>query len=117
MMKELKELVEDIVKYTTTWSITETELYWNIECTRKPNCIKDDNITWEEFKVAFREEILYDLVFNKGCGLYDQMENDLCNYSEDYGDEFTLFTKESKELESKVQKYICDFVLERHNEE
>ena len=36
-MNELKELVEKIYKYTVTWSITETELYWNINSVRKSN--------------------------------------------------------------------------------
>ena len=54
----LKQLVEDIVEYTRTWSLTETEWYWNIECVRKPNNINDKEITWEEFETAIREEIL-----------------------------------------------------------
>lgn len=105
----LKQLVEDIVKYTKTWTITETEWYWNIECVRKPNNPKDNEITWEEFETAIREEILYDLIYNNASGLYNQMSNDLCNY----GDDDVLFQNASKELERKVQVYIKDFKLER----
>lgn len=111
-MKELKQLVEDIVEYTRTWSLTETEWYWAIDCVRKPDNIKDKNITWEEFETAIREEILYDLVYYGGCGLLNQMENDLCNYETDY----LAFQNASKELEKKVQKYFKDFKLERYDE-
>ena len=111
-MKELKQLVEDIIKYTKDYSIGETEWYWNINSVRKPNNINDKKITWEEFEVAIREEILYDLVYNNGSGLYNQMENDLCNYETDY----LAFQNASKELERKVQKYFKDFKLERYDE-
>ena len=40
-MEKLKQLVEDIIEYTRTWSITETEWYWNVECVRKPSNTKD----------------------------------------------------------------------------
>lgn len=115
-MKDLKELVEQIVDYTSTWSITETEWYWNIESVRKPNNVNDKEITWEEFKVAVREEILYDLVFRDGACLINQMENDLCNYSEDFdGDSaYNRFIKESKDLENKVKKFIKDFSIQRN---
>ena len=109
-MKELKQLVENIVEYTRTWSITETEWYWNIECVRKPSNRNDKEITWKEFETAIREEILYDLVYNNGAGLYNQMENDLCNYENDN----LAFQNASKELESKTQKYFKDFKLERY---
>ena len=82
-MEKIKQLVEDIIEYTRTWSLTETEWYWNIECVRKPNNINDKEITWEEFETAIREEILYDLIYNNGSGLYNQIENDLCNYYEE----------------------------------
>lgn len=108
-MEELKQLTEEIVEYTRTWSLTETEWYWAIDCVRKPDNIKDKNITWEEFETAIREEILYDLVYNNGIGLYNQMENDLCNYYE----EDTNFQKASKSLEEKVQKIFKDFKIDR----
>ena len=111
-MEKLKQLVEDIVEYTRTWSITETEWYWNVECVRKPSNIKDKEITWEEFETAVREEILYDLVYYDGSCLYNQMENDLCNYGTDY----VAFQDASKELERKVQEYFKDFKLERYDE-
>lgn len=107
----LKQLVEDIVEYTKTYSITETEWYWNVNSIRKPNCLNDKEITLEEFERAIREEILYGLVYNNGSALYNQMENDLCNYEVDY----LTFQNASKELEKKVQKYIKDFVLKRYD--
>lgn len=109
-MEELKELVEEVVEYTRTWTISETEWYWAIDCVRKPDNIKDKNITWEEFEIAIREEILYDLVYCKGCHLLNQMENDLCNYYEEDSD----FQKASKNLEEKVQRIISDFKIERY---
>ena len=105
----LKKLVEDIIKYTKDYSIGETEWYWNIDSVRKPNNINDKKITWKEFEVAIREEILYDLVYNNASGLYEQMENDLCNYENDN----ITFQNANKELEKKVQEYIKDFKLER----
>lgn len=108
-MNELKELVEKIYKYTVTWSITETELYWNINSVRKSNYIENKTITDEEFQTAFREEILYDLIYDKGAGLRRQMEEDLINYEGLKG----TFEKESIELEEEVKKYIADFKIER----
>ena len=108
----LKQLVEHIIEYTKTWSLTETEWYWNVECVRKPSNSKDKEITWEEFEIAIREEILFDLVYNNGRNLYHQMKNDLCNYNDDD----VTFQNESKELEKQVQKYISNFNLEREGE-
>ena len=105
----LKDLVEKIVEYTRTWSITETEWYWNIDCVRKSDYVGEEHIKWEEFEVAIREEILYDLVYKNGRGLYTQMSNDLCNYY----DTEQCFHYASKELEKEVQKYLKDFKLER----
>lgn len=107
-MKELKQLVEKIVEYTRTWSISETEWYWNINSVRKSNYRNEERITQREFEAAIREEILYDLVYANCCGLLNQMENDL--YS--YGGTDTLFHKASRELEKEVQK-LFDFKLER----
>lgn len=107
----LRQLVEDIVEYTKTWSVTESEWYWNINSVRKSGSIKNQEITWEEFEVAIREEILYDLIYNNGNGLYNQMENDLCNYEVDY----LAFQNASKELEKEVQKHIKDFKLQRYD--
>lgn len=109
-MEDIKKLVEDIVEYTRTWSITETEWYWNIESVRKPNNLKDKEITWEEFERAIREEILYDIVYNNGVNTINQMENDLCNYDCDD----ISFYRASIELEEKIQKVINDFRLERY---
>ena len=105
----LKQLVDDIVEYTRTWSITEYEWYWNINSVRKSNNVENKEITWKEFEVAIREEILYDLVYNNGGGVYNQMENDLCNYEIDY----LAFQNASKELERKIQEYLGNFKLER----
>lgn len=105
----LKDLVEKIVEYTRTWSITETEWYWNVDCVRKSNYADEKHIKWEEFERAIREEILYDLVYKNGRGTYIQMSNDLCNYFEVE----QCFHSASKELEKEIQKYIKDFKLER----
>lgn len=103
----MKDLVEKIIDYTKKWSINETEWYWNIECVRKPQNEKDKEITWEEFEVAIREEILYDLVYENGICTRNQMENDICNYTDE------IFYKESEELEKEIKKLISDFEVER----
>lgn len=99
----IKDLVEKIIEYTKTWSITENEWYWNVECVRKPNNPQDKEITWEEFETAIREEILYDLVYRNGACIRNQMENDICNYTD------KQFYKDSEELETEIKKIISDF--------
>lgn len=106
-MEELKELVEDIVEYTRTWSISETEWYWNIACVRKSNDIREKNITSEEFERAIREEILYALIYDR-YSIQNQMENDY-----QYGYEEKEFDIANKELEKKIQKIFKDFKVER----
>ena len=110
-LEELKAVVEKEIEYTRNWSISETEWYWNIACVRKSNNINEKNITQHEFEVAIREEFLYDLVFNNGISLRQQMENDYEIYAED--DEF--FRQASVELEREVRKVIKDFKVSRVN--
>lgn len=111
----MKELVEKIIEYTKTWSISETEWYWNMTCSRKSEtyingkCEKE--ITWEEFERAIREEMLYDLVYRNGAYIRNQMENDICNYTDE------LFYKDSEELEEEIKKIISDFEVERYYKE
>lgn len=105
----MRELVEKIIKYTGDWSISETEWYSNVECVRKPINSNDKEITWEEFERAVREEALYDLVYNNGSWLCNQMQHDLC----EYGIDNLAFQNASKELEKEVQKYIKNFKLKR----
>ena len=105
----MKELVEKIIDYTKKWSISETEWYWNVECTRKPQNINNKEISWEEFEVAIREEILYDLVYKNGICTRNQMENDIC-----CGYDSELFYVESEELEEEIKKLISDFSVERY---
>lgn len=107
-MKDLKQLVEDIVKYTRTWSISETEWYWNINCVRKSDYIGNENITSEEFERAIRQEILYCLIYNID-SIREQMENDY-----QYGYDTQDFDNASKELEKKIQKIFKDFKIERY---
>lgn len=107
----MKELVEKIIDYTKKWSISETEWYWNIKCVRKPQNGNDKEITWEEFEVAIREEILYDLVYKNGICTRNQMENDICNYTDE------LFYKDSEELEEEIKKLIIDFKVKRYYKE
>lgn len=109
-MEDIKILVEKIVEYTRNWSLTETEWYWQVECVRKSNYVNEQYIKWEEFEVAIREEILYDLIYNNGCSLSNQLENDLCNYEIDNIE----FQKASKELETETQKFIKDFKIKRY---
>ena len=106
-MKDLKEVVEKLVDYTRNWSISETEWYWNIDCVRKSNYVNEEHITDHEFEVAIREEFLYDLVFNDGSSIYEQLHNDLCNY------DYEVIGKTSEEIEKEVQKVIKDFKIDR----
>lgn len=106
-MEELKELVEDIVEYTRTWSISDTEWYWNVACVRKSNNINEKNITQKEFERAIREEILYCLIYNI-YSIKEQMENDY-----QYGYDNEHFDKANKELEKKIQKIFKDFKIDR----
>ena len=110
-MNNLKNVVEKAIEYTRNWSISETEWYWNVACVRKSNYINEKNITQHEFEVAVREEFLYDLVFNNGASLRQQMENDYGVYMED--DEF--FKRASIELEMEIRKVIKDFKVCRLN--
>ena len=107
-MKELRDLVEDIVEYTRTWSISDFEWYGNIDSVRKSNLIANKHITEEEYERAIREDILYELVYNMD-GIKRQMETDLT-----YGYEDEEFDKISRELEKKIQKLFKDFKIERY---
>lgn len=105
-MEELKDLVEKIIEYTRKWSISDTEWYYNVDCSRK-NAYGEKYITSEEFEAAIREEILYDLVYKNGVNTLNQLENDLCNY------DYDLIGKDSEALEKEIQKVIKDFKIER----
>lgn len=102
----MKELVEKIVEYTRNWSISENEWYWNIDSVRKSNNVNEEHITEHEFEVAIREETLYDLVYNNGKNIEDQMNNDM-QYG--YTDEY--FYKARRELEKEIKKVIPSFEL------
>lgn len=105
-MQELKQLVEDFINYTRTWSISETEWYYNIDCVRK-NGYGEKYITNEEFERAIREELLYEFIYNIN-GIKRQMENDF-----EIGYDSEHFDKASKEMEKKIQKIFKDFKLDR----
>lgn len=105
-MEELKQLVEDFIEYTKTWSINETEWFYNVDCVRK-NAYGKDYIANEEFERAIREEILYEFIYNIN-GIKRQMENDLCvGYDEE------RFNKVSTDMEKKIQKLFKDFKIDR----
>lgn len=106
-MEELRQLVEDFIEYTKTWSISETEWFYNVDSVRKSDYVDKKYITSEEFERAIREEILYDFIYNIN-GIKRQMENDL-----EVGYESLRFEKESKEMENKIQKIFKDFKINR----
>ena len=106
-MEELRQLVEDFIDYTSSWSINETEWYYNVDAVRK-NAYGEDYITNEEFDRAIREELLYCFIYNID-SIKQQMENDLCNYYE----EETSFQLANKEMEKKIQKLFKNFKLDR----
>lgn len=105
-MEQLKQLIEDFIYYTKTWSINETEWYYNVDCVRQ-NAYGEKYITNEEFERAIREELLYEFIYNID-GIKRQMENDLCvGYDEE------IFNKVSMEMEEKIQKLFKDFKIRR----
>lgn len=104
-MEDLKQLVEDFIEYTKTWSISETEWFYNVDSSRK-NAYGKDYITHEEFERAVREEILYCFIY-KINSIKQQMENDICNYYE----EETSFHNASIDMEKKIQKIFKDFKI------
>lgn len=105
-MEELKQLIEDFIEYTKTWSISITEWFYNVDSSRK-NEYGKQYITHEEFEKAIREEILYCFIYNINSIKY-QLENDLCT-----GYESEYFDKASKEIEEKIQKIFKDFKINR----
>lgn len=106
-MEELKQLIEDFIDYTKTWSISETEWYYNVDCVRKTQDSGERYISQEEFERAIREELLYEFIYNIK-GIKRQMENDLCvGYDEE------RFEKISKDMEKKIQKIFKDFKIDR----
>lgn len=105
---DLKRLVEDFIIYTKTWSISETEWYWNVDCSRKSLYVEEKHITQTEFERAIREDILYCFIYNIQ-SIKQQMEADLENYEET----LISFHNESKEMEKKIQRIFKDFKIER----
>ena len=106
-MEDLKQLVEDFIDYTKTWSISEDEWYWNIDSFRKSGYIDKKHISQEQFERAIREELLYEFIYNIN-GIKRQLEND---FESGYDSEH--FEKASKEIEKKIQKLFKDFKIER----
>lgn len=106
-MNNLKQLVEDFVEYTKTWSISETEWYYNVDCTRKTQDIGENYISQEEFEKAIREDILYCFIYNID-SIKRQMEDDLCvGYEEEH------FIPISIDMENKIKKIFKDFKIDR----
>ena len=105
-MDDLKQLVEDFIEYTKTWSIGETEWYYNVNDTRQ-NEYGEEYITHEEFERAIREDILYCFIYNIK-SIKEQLEDDLC-----VGYDSERFENASKEIEKKIQKLFKDFKIER----
>ena len=106
-MNNLKQLVEDFIEYTRTWSISETEWYYNVDDTRKTQDIGEDYISQEEFERAIREDILYCFIYNID-SIKRQMEDDLCvGYDEEH------FIPISIDMENKIKKIFKDFKIDR----
>lgn len=99
----LKQLVEDVVEYTRTYSINEEEWYWNINSSRKGS--KD--IDRETFEKAIREEVLYDLVYNIN-SFKSQLETD---YEYNEGE---IFDKANKKIEKEIQNFDKNFKINRY---
>lgn len=106
-MNNLKQLVEDFVEYTRTWSISENEWYYNVNDTRKTQDIGEDYISQEEFEKAIREDILYCFIYNID-SIKRQMEIDL-----EVGYEEERFIPISIDMENKIKKIFKDFKIDR----
>lgn len=104
-LDNLKELIDNIIEYTKTWSITETEWFYNVDATRKPSNSKDKVISQEEFERAVREELLYDIVYDNGKELSRQLGIDLSNY----GAEDIPFKNASKDIIKQIKAVIKGF--------
>lgn len=107
-MEDLKQLVEDFISYTKTWSITEDEWYWSVDSVRKSDYIDKEHITEKEFEIAIREEMLYRFIYNIS-SIKTQLENDLCNYYDIEVD----FQNANKEIEEKIRKIFKNFKIKR----
>lgn len=106
-MEDLKQLVEDFIKYTENWSISQDEWYWNIDSVRKSGYIDKKHISQEQFERAIREELLYEFIYNIN-GIKQQLENDIeSGYNSEY------FENASKDIENKIQKLFKDFKIDR----
>lgn len=106
-MEDLKQLVEDFIEYTKTWSISEIEWYYNVDSVRDSGYVDIEHISHEQFERAIREEILYEFIYHIQ-GIKRQMENDLC-----VGYESEYFELASRTMENKIQKLFKDFKIER----
>lgn len=106
-MEDLKQLVEDFIEYTKTWSISETEWYYNVNDYIKTQDAKETYISQKEFEKAIRENILYEFIYNLN-GIKYQLENDLC-----VGYDSERFNNASIEIEKKIQKLFKDFKIDR----
>ena len=93
----VKSLVEKILKYTITYSISAEE--WASQF----------GLLEEKYDIhkIFREDILYDLFYKNGATLKQQMNEDSMSYDSD------IWTKESIELEKAVREYLPDFSIRR----
>ena len=98
-MESLKKLVEDFAEYTTTISITEEELFENLENNR------NDLKTRENFLKVLKEQILYDFIFNIE-GIKKQISFDLDVYSQS-GEEYN----EIQRMIEEIKKVFPNFKI------
>lgn len=98
-MESLKKLVEDFAEYTITISITEEELFENLENNR------NDLETREDFLKVLKEQILYDFIFNIE-GIKKQISFDLDVYSQS-GEEYN----EIQRMIEEIKKVFPNFKI------
>lgn len=91
-MEKIKKFIKDYYEYTTTISITESELFDNYEWV--DDCAYWFNLDYanDELITKFiHKDMLYDLIYNQNT-IKEQIENDIDSYGED-SDEFEYIKK------------------------
>lgn len=89
MLSKIKQFIEEYYDYTTTISITESELFSNYEWLEDmenwlfdSETLNDNNKMCDIYVKEIKKDLLYDLLYNQE-EIKNQIENDLCNYEED----------------------------------
>lgn len=119
-LKDLEKFIKEYYDYTTTISITEWEYFSHFEWLE--DWILHREITREDYIKEAYKDLIYDLLFNQNA-IKEQLESDMCNYSEDSGEMLYirnfynswvhLFDFTIKELENDFEMF--EIVKDKNN--